>query len=87
VSKDSGNQCHDVGVADGDEVRHLGKPVNHREGHELAIDAREALHEVHRDISPHDGWHIEGLEKAGRVKVFALILLACHARPDTLPHD
>jgi hypothetical protein len=40
VEEDSDDQCRCVGVVNGDEVYRLGKPVDHCEDHELAIDVR-----------------------------------------------
>ena len=54
-----------VGVAEGDEVRIFGEPVDDGEDDRLAADARESFHEVECDILPYRCGHRKRLEETG----------------------
>jgi hypothetical protein len=58
------------------EVHGFGETVNDGEQHRLAVDAREALDEVHTQISPNRRGDLKGAEKTGRLQVFGFIPLA-----------
>jgi hypothetical protein len=45
----------------------LGEALDHREDDGLAMDLRQALKEVHRNVRPHLGRHIKGLQQADRL--------------------
>jgi hypothetical protein len=46
----------------GNEVRILGEAVDDGKNDRLPVDHREALDEVHRDVGPHLGQHVERLK-------------------------
>jgi hypothetical protein len=52
-----------VGVAEGDEVSIFGEVIDHREDDGFAMDFGQAHNEVHRDVDPHLGQYVEGLEQ------------------------
>jgi hypothetical protein len=64
-----------VQMPQGNEVAVLGEPVDDREDHQLAIDAGESLHEIHGDVGPHNGRHVERLKQASRVKMLGFVAL------------
>ena len=57
--------CHRssrVGMTEDDEVRVLGEAINHREDDGLAANLRQPLDEVHGDVRPHLGGHVQRLQ-------------------------
>jgi len=50
-----------VGVAERNEVDHLGETVHHCENNGLAADLGKTLDEVHGDVAPHGRRNLEGL--------------------------
>jgi hypothetical protein len=85
VEEDSGDRGRSVGMAEGNEMCHLGELVNYSEDNRLAIDARKTFYKVHRNISPDSGRHVERLKKAGGMKVLVFVPLACDACPKRGP--
>ena len=75
VKESVGDQSRRVRVAEGDEVRVLGEPVDNGEDDGLSVDLGKALDEVHRDIRPHLGRNVERLKKACRLESRCLVAL------------
>jgi hypothetical protein len=75
-----------VWAAECDEVCILREVINDHEDDRLAIDAREPLDEVHRNVDPHQHWGVERLQEPRWVQVFDLVLLARQVGPDIVIH-
>jgi len=67
VKEGTGDRRHSVGVAKRDEVRVLGEAIDDSEDDRLAADPGQPLDKVHEDVSPHLGWHGQGLQQARRL--------------------
>jgi len=76
-----------VGVAEGDEVRIFGEPVDDGEDDRLAADARESFHEVECDILPYRCGHRKRLEETGGMQMFCLVALAGGAAVNVVAHQ
>jgi hypothetical protein len=46
-----------VGVTQGQEVSHLGEPIDDGQDDRLATNPRKAFHEIHGDVTPNMAWH------------------------------
>ena len=68
-------------MAERDEVRVLGEAVDHREYDRLAPDLRKALDEVHGDVRPHLGRHLQRLQQLRRLQSLRLVALTSTAGP------
>jgi hypothetical protein len=79
-----GERC--VRVAQGNEVRHLGEPVDDGEDHRLAADLRKSLDEVHGNVTPDGLRDVQRLKKTGRVQVLCFVALAHPAAAHELAH-
>ena len=75
VEESVGDRSRHVRVAEGDEVRVLGEPVDDGEDDRLSVDLGKALDEVHRDIHQHLGRNIERLKKAYWLESRCLVAL------------
>jgi hypothetical protein len=53
VEEGTGDHHPDVRVRQQNDVGHLREPVDHGEDHQLAVDTRQPLDEVHGQIGPH----------------------------------
>ena len=67
TADDAGEEgaCHrsrSVGMAEGDEVRVLGEAINHREDDGLPAHLGQPFDEVHGDVRPHLGGHVQRLQ-------------------------
>jgi hypothetical protein len=60
----------------------LGESVDHCQNDRLAVDLREALHEIHGYVSPYRRWNIQWLKQFAGVELFNLVLLAHDAGSD-----
>ena len=69
-------------MAQGDEVRIFGEAVDHRQNDRLAIDLGQALDEIHGDVGPYLGRHVEGLQQTSRLQRLRLVPLTSVARPN-----
>jgi hypothetical protein len=65
----------------------LGEAIDHREDDRFAAHLRQPLDEVHGDVGPHLGRHLEGLQQPHRLQGLCLVLLACCARPHPISHQ
>ena len=75
-------------MAQGKEVRVLGKAVHHGEDHALAVHLGKAFNKVDRNVRPDLCGDIERLQEPGRVQGLHFVLLACWAGADEVPdHD
>jgi hypothetical protein len=62
-------------VAQGDEVRHLGKAIHHCKNDRLSTHTWKAFHEIHSNDAPYMLRKGQGLKEAGWVLVFSLVAL------------
>ena len=82
VEEGTRNRGGRVRVTEGDEVSIFGEAIHHRQDHRLAVDFRQALNEIHGDVSRHLGRHIQGLQEACRLRGRRLIPLTGVAGAD-----
>jgi hypothetical protein len=82
-----GDRRCSVGVAEGDEMTVLGEAIHHREDDELVVHSGKALDEVHGDVRPDLGWHLQWLQQAGWLQRLRLVALACGACLDVVAND
>ena len=61
IKESSGDQRYRVWVAERDEMCILGEAIDHREDNRLAPDFKKPFDEVHGDVGPHLGQHLEGM--------------------------
>jgi len=61
VEQGAGDRGGSVGVAGRNKVGVLGEAVDHCQHDRLAAHLRQPLDEIHRDVRPDLGWHVEGL--------------------------
>jgi hypothetical protein len=54
-----------------------GEVVNKGEDGRLPMDLGQALDEIHQNVSPYLGHHVEGLQETGRLLGLGLVVLAC----------
>jgi hypothetical protein len=76
-----------VGVAEGDEMAVHGEAIHHREDDGLAVHSGKALDEVHGDVRPDLGWHLQWLQQVGWLQRLRLVALACGACLDVVTND
>jgi hypothetical protein len=68
-----------IWVTQGNEVGVLGQAIDHCQNHCLAADLQEIVNEIHGDVLPHHGWHIEGLKETRLMEVLYLVALTDRA--------
>jgi hypothetical protein len=76
-----------VGVAERNKMCILGEAVDDGEDDRLAADLGQPLDEVHGNICPHLGRHLQGLQEPGRLKGFCLVALARGACAHPILHQ
>jgi hypothetical protein len=74
-------------VAERNEVSVLGEAIDHREDDRFAAHLRQPLDEVHGDVGPHLGRHLEGLQQPRWLQGLCLVPLARCARPHPISHQ
>jgi hypothetical protein len=77
-----GHRGRRIGMAQRNEMGELGESVDHCQNDRLAVDLREALHEIHDYVSPYRRWNIQWLKQFAGVELFNLVLLAHDAGSD-----
>jgi hypothetical protein len=65
----------------------LGEAIDHREDDRFVAHLRQPLDEVHGDVGPHLGRHLEGLQQPRRLQGLCLVPLARCARSHPISHQ
>ena len=65
----------------------LGETIHHHEDDGLVVYSGKSLGEVHGDVRPDLGWHLQWLQQVGWLQRLCLVALACGACLDVVTND